>query len=813
MDHSRITEFALHLISNADQRRHPHNVISAFSTTVNSPLQLQYGTWTCGLRNISYPSRLVNIDNREQTGIEFPGTNGPIESEVTITAKTIKPPTEEDGSYRQSGESDHSSPLNLVDLRAETLVTTLNQSFQDIKIHRYLRMREIFSAILKIYIYELRNGQWTTHRKQIHIGYLLSLARNIEDFISLLNSVLASLLSNYNDQPFLVFTMTGNALSLEILNNCMVKLNIDCKNTTAECKRLFWLILGLSMEMKRLKIQLSLRQSIMTNQLQNTVVSTNLPITRTPDKYKVSIFSMNESFFEDYKLNVHSLCFSDVDEHSQITYHTTENDSSVSYDFTLLQISAVSSVEELSNLLFNQIPNEAIELRYDEETSLFSIVNNSQLEVSINIKDFSNVLGNILGLQPNNFSLDSKIVYGNYNIDISAQSSFLCPRLPKLDFFESNKTKLSSLITAESGGTGSSVSCLFNDDFSADVEGFVGIELSLVFNFSMATCNLLCLKSIQDYTDDGRVSFSLNPDVAYSGSENFNEIQYNPTTQLFSTNLELPTIVRINDNQITRLCKYENTAYCTIGSVFPEITIYNIYLNQTLEADIQTPASFSNAQQLQETLLDSFAPFHIRSIDTRLSTIRDILDIKHNAVMNKFFFKLKPISQDNSLPTDIISHLVLYLSPKLSLLFGFGFKITTLNLHRNISNSFPSLSMYLEQCNIFNMRDVFGNFHNTLLGDHNVDLLSGVYNMMIHCDFIRNNFVGNDSLNILDIVPFIFDERDYITFEPKNMLYKTVKQEEMRDIRVEILDTRGNRIPFVSGTSPVHLTLVFKRIK
>ena len=112
MDQNTIKEFSLHLISNADQVRHPDNVISAFTTTANTPLQFQYGRWTCGLRSLSYPNRLVHIDNREQYGITFsrePHTS----TEVEIKVKAVKLPTPLGSSYLQGHEFTHTFPLPL----------------------------------------------------------------------------------------------------------------------------------------------------------------------------------------------------------------------------------------------------------------------------------------------------------------------------------------------------------------------------------------------------------------------------------------------------------------------------------------------------------------------------------------------------------------------------------------------------------------------------------------------------------------------------------------------------------------------------
>ena len=207
MDQSRITEFSLHLISNADQRHHPDNVISAFSTTTNTPLQFQYGTWTCGLRTISYPCRLVNLDDREQYGIEFSRNKRSLETEATMTVKTIKFPTQQGENYRQSRESVYSFPLNLEETNtSEKLASTLNRKFQKIKIHRYRQGQQILTAGARFIIHKMRNGRRVFQRvRLIQIGYLFSLSSDIEDFLTRLNSVLSFLIDSPGDGVIVFF--------------------------------------------------------------------------------------------------------------------------------------------------------------------------------------------------------------------------------------------------------------------------------------------------------------------------------------------------------------------------------------------------------------------------------------------------------------------------------------------------------------------------------------------------------------------------------------------------------------------------------
>ena len=103
MDYTARKEFSLHLISNSDQQRHSSNVISDFTTTLNIPLQLQHGTWTCGLRSMSYPSRLIDIDDKQRP-MDNLLTQPVSQSTLTLTSKVVKIPRRWGGSYLQSRE-------------------------------------------------------------------------------------------------------------------------------------------------------------------------------------------------------------------------------------------------------------------------------------------------------------------------------------------------------------------------------------------------------------------------------------------------------------------------------------------------------------------------------------------------------------------------------------------------------------------------------------------------------------------------------------------------------------------------------------
>ena len=840
MDQSNIKEFSLHLISNADQVRHPDNVISAFTTTTNTPLQFQYGTWTCGLRSLSYPNRLVHIDNREQYGITF--SREQLDStEVEIKAKAVKLPTALEIGYIQGHEFTHTFPLRLNNISTvEKTARILNKNFENMEMVRYMKAQKVFEAYFTIDIRKIISGGRRRRKlRTLNIGCFLTFSNSVDSFFQNVNNFISSLFASLGDDVVVIFHNNGETVSLEVSNNCEVLLSMRCVNNHVEIERFFFEFFGLSSDVYIYVISTTPNESSLierTNIGNRTTTPTRV---RNGNNYIIDVFSNigGNDTLTHYKSGYHPLYFEGVTEKFETICENLEDNTKTVKEYSLQELSAVTTMEELSSLLFHTDSSNFLNLEYEEETRRFKIVNNELYNVRVRIKNVCNILAPILGLIVDEFELSVNTPVAVLIFVVEAQSFYSCQRQPELGFFRANKMKLSEAVVAEGNRMNNSVRLQFTDEFSSDREGFMGIELSINFNFSPKIFTLYLFKPMEDYIERNRQRYSLYSDEEYSTYENsaFEEkdiqffgraytVGFNLNTytlfrnsfrnrQEFEDNFQIPTNNIIHDEQIQHLCKFENTAYCSIGSVFSRKSIFNIYLFKTLEALIEAPASFSNPKQMGDVVLDSFESFRVNTNDTTLLSIRDILDVSYEEILNKFYFKLKPVDSNNPLPTDVISHLVLYLPAKLSLLFGFGYKTTTIMLNRPIDINIKPDQNYLDRCTILNVRSIYGQFHNAIMSSVNIDLLTGVHNIMVHCNFISNNFVGNDTLNVLDIVPFISNENDYVTHEPRNILHKTVKQEELRDIRVEILDTERNRIRFAAGTSPIHLSLIFKRIK
>ena len=278
------------------------------------------------------------------------------------------------------------------------------------------------------------------------------------------------------------------------------------------------------------------------------------------------------------------------------------------------------------------------------------------------------------------------------------------------------------------------------------------------------------------------------------------------------------------------------------ATVFDETDSSVTYIHRLLSTTIRTPATFVQPDQLIYTFLNNFNSFssHISDTQFKSTHISDLLDISFDSVTTRFIFKLKKQNLNEPvIGRDCITHVLIYIPPKLSLLFGFPYDITSIQLKRTAIHSKQNILNYLDRestlnstlyvLKINNNNDDYTStttspshhpfststflFSNSVTSVQDVDLLSGLHNMMIRCNFIQNNFVGNDELNVLDIVPFLVNDTGYVTHQFSKILHKLIRPQILRDIRIEITDLQGNRIPFVSGSSPVHISLIFKRIK
>ena len=190
------SNFALYLISNADQERHPNNTISSFTITTDSPLQFQYGTWNCALRSISFPTRLITMDDRVDNNKTFV-EKLPTTTSLTLRTKTIQYPRDVGYSYTENDNGEYTTtdvPLHLFPdtdrtplqnhMKLEPLSAILNGAFNDITVKKFMRIQRATSAILALIIMD---GAQSVFNQEIELGWLMHHCNSVDDLLNVLN--------------------------------------------------------------------------------------------------------------------------------------------------------------------------------------------------------------------------------------------------------------------------------------------------------------------------------------------------------------------------------------------------------------------------------------------------------------------------------------------------------------------------------------------------------------------------------------------------------------------------------------------------
>ena len=87
------------------------------------------------------------------------------------------------------------------------------------------------------------------------------------------------------------------------------------------------------------------------------------------------------------------------------------------------------------------------------------------------------------------------------------------------------------------------------------------------------------------------------------------------------------------------------------------------------------------------------------------------------------------------------------------------------------------------------------------------EIQRGVYSMYVYCDVCKENIVGDTKVPLLQIVPIRGDHGDYVCERYETPIYAPVQRNNISDIKIDITDDTGRRIPFQSGKTIVTLHL------
>jgi hypothetical protein len=93
----------------------------------------------------------------------------------------------------------------------------------------------------------------------------------------------------------------------------------------------------------------------------------------------------------------------------------------------------------------------------------------------------------------------------------------------------------------------------------------------------------------------------------------------------------------------------------------------------------------------------------------------------------------------------------------------------------------------------------------TLIGAFTTGLLPDVTAIYVYCDAIEAQTVGNTHSPLLQIVPVQGQFGDVILFSPRKLLYIPVNKKTISSIELELTDSLGESINFLSGQVVIQL--------
>ena len=87
------------------------------------------------------------------------------------------------------------------------------------------------------------------------------------------------------------------------------------------------------------------------------------------------------------------------------------------------------------------------------------------------------------------------------------------------------------------------------------------------------------------------------------------------------------------------------------------------------------------------------------------------------------------------------------------------------------------------------------------------DIRRGIYSLYIYCNICREIIVGDSKVDLLRIVPIQGEHGDYICKTYDSPTYTPLQRKNFNDIKIDIRDDVGEKIPFQSGKVIVTLHL------
>ena len=91
-------------------------------------------------------------------------------------------------------------------------------------------------------------------------------------------------------------------------------------------------------------------------------------------------------------------------------------------------------------------------------------------------------------------------------------------------------------------------------------------------------------------------------------------------------------------------------------------------------------------------------------------------------------------------------------------------------------------------------------------------LLADNTDALVYCDLIATQLIGTTVVRFFRTFNIIIPEDYGGKYQFENVNYVHVEKRIFRDIRIEILNLSGERVPFTDGKTPLKVVLHFRRV-
>ena len=820
-------EFTLDLISSADQNRHPNNVISDFTTTLNESINL-HGKWGVALQSISYPNTFVNLDDRE---IEQEDVAQYMEGcKLHLYSSSTQISNNPDKLCDMCWKGDEVEVRLSLPLSKESIAKDLNNAITIACVPRHIKYFRKPTYRLSLVINDRGKRTANLYERQrkytLHIGrymYLLKNEREMRKLILQWSNNVATLVGR---QSFISFS-ERNSLILApepvLTSDEQVKLTVINSDPVENNVFVLEHFLGFSGRDRVFKIKKI-----------DGKIYTTVTLTATGAIPSVRTFLPSRNHFrQSVDEETCPMCADSTPGNVSIEVTKGSRKFTAVKKIVLTGLTALFKAEDLADFLFDPTTQEVIKVHYDK------IQNKYNLQLTPEWKDglcniqivtvFSSFLPALLGARYEDVTYKGDTFpHPTTHLSFLFVDSLVFDEESDQSLVIMNRAKVSKYIEFGVFNNTDGKDILYANAHEPETsynDGINGIQVFFKDNFSKVVC--FTKTHVHVHSKRKPTGFEMEEKRCMKWSEGIPVLEdrgWLQTLPRYISGIALHGVswwenfIPVQETYINQhsldLKKYENVMYLHTGILTPDAAY--VMITHCEKKNLQCPGCYNTPDLLIEGIYRTFSHIPVRlngNVDYTLA-LEDILDIKFFEAANKFHFTFKSVPEESTSITKIIDVLELSFSPKLSALLGFndGADGYHLKLQRELSTSrnlFPQIIFPNDGLKVVaSTKEIIPSSGDSTT---TVDLRSGMVNLYIYTNIVHNTFLGNQLLSFLSVIPISGRVGEYKYHPLFIPVYKPCNTSKVEDITIRVLDYKGDRARFRHGSGPVHILLHFKR--